>query len=81
MLALKSTVKSLSETKQQCQLFSFSYRANLIKESHAPSLAQIALEQDRNYQQLAELRSVCDVMEEVLQKATPFQLQSAYKVQ
>ena len=51
-----------------------------VKECHAVSLAQLATEQDRLYHQLEELRSVNDVIEEVLDKANPYQLQAAYTV-
>ena len=51
-----------------------------VKECHAVSLAQLATEQDRLYHQLEELRSVNDVIEEVLDKANPYQLQAAYSV-
>ncbi len=56
------------------------YRAELLRDSHAVSLAQLATEQDRLYGQLEELRSVNDVIEEVLDKANPYQLQIAYQV-
>ena len=57
-----------------------SHRVELVRESHAVSLAQLATEQDRLYQKLEELRSVNDVIDEVLDKANPYQLQSAYQV-
>ena len=56
------------------------FRVDHVKESHAVSLAQLATEQDRLYHQLEELRSVNDVIEEVLDKANPYQLQTAYTV-
>ena len=60
--------------------FAVNFRVDRVKECHAVSLAQLATEQDRLYHQLEELRSVNDVIEEVLDKANPYQLQAAYTV-
>ncbi len=78
----KITAQFCRSLKRRGPLWSteFCFRLDLVRESHAVSLAQLATEQDRLYQQLEELRSVNDVIEEVLDKANPYQIQSAYGV-